>query len=618
MAENRLETIISVTDGFSKNVAAFERKLYDTLKPINNVKTSLEKLGKAFRFKELGQNFDSLKKSSTEFFFNIRNIGQSFGYVKEAFVSVVHLLDNVTAKGDKLAKMSERLGFTVEELQKFEYVADLAGVGSENFVKGIKKLSEMSVEAAGGVKTPAKVFRALGISVKNADGSIKSSQELLLAMADRFAETGVRGLSASQKIFAAQQLLGKSGVDMITVLNQGSDAIRTQMDELVSLGLIDKMQAEKSAVYRDEVSKLNRAINHLSISVASDLLGPMTESVKYLTEYLKNNRETLVKAIQPFINKIPEMAEVFANALPEILDAFTSIASIAEWVVDKVGVKFPVMTAAITGVLVPLLAMIVSFGKVVKSVFSTAFRIGYFAVSRFSGGVKKSSDAVSQSAKKISLFRSCLDRLKRAGISSMGAFKKFSSVASKSMLTVRNGTGKAIVKVKSLATTVRQAASSFSLMGRSAQKAVAKVNAAGTSSMKMIKKVAGSMLLLDTAGEFLAHMTDKDKSKSGMEKFDEFMGDLPILGGFWKFGRNMTVDNVEFEDASNLDLTSSMRSDELDVSELFKMVAATKSSNKVTYGTIDVNFNNVPKDTVIKRHGFDDPTMFGMSMNPAF
>ena len=60
-----------------------------------------------------------------------------------------------------------------------------------------------------------------------------------------------------------------------------------------------------------------------------------------------------------------------------------------------------------------------------------------------------------------------------------------------------------------------------------------------------------------------------------------------------------------------------MLSDELDMSELFRTVTA-KSANNTVHSTIDVNFNNVPKDTAIVRRGFDDPSMYGFSMSPAF
>lgn len=590
MAEQRLNTTISMTDKFSKTVVDFEKKLYHTLKPVNTLEKSLKRLGDAFALKDLGKSFSALKSSSTEFFFNIRNIGQSFGYVKDAFVGVVNLLDKVTAKGDQLAKTSERLGFTVEELQKFEYVADLAGVSSENFVKGMKKLSEASVEAAGGTEAQVKAFRALGISVKNADGSIKSSQELLLAMSDRFAETGARELTAAQKIFAAQKLLGKSGVDMITVLNQGSDAIRAQMDELASLGMIDKKQAEESAAYRDEFSKLNRAIDNLSIALASDLFGPMTESVKYLTEYLKSNRETLVKAIQPFIKKIPEMAETFANALPGILDAFTSIASIAEWVVDKIGVKFPIMVGIFSGVFIPLAAMVISFGKVVKSVFSTAFRVVYFVTSRFSGAAKKATAATAATNKKLS---------ETAAVSQ-----------------------KTESRLSRLFNALKRTSVGYDKLGASAKKAKVGLDQSGNSAVMSSKKMAGALSAAWAVAEGFERLTDKNderyKNLSGLEKFNrvtlDVMEDVPILGSILKGIENLVFEEVVFEPSPGPDLAAAMA---LEDSDLFNM-ATEKRTDNYNHSTIDVNFNNVPKDTVINRRGSVDPTMFGYSMSPAF
>ncbi|MBR6832829.1 MAG: hypothetical protein IKM81_05470 [Fibrobacter sp.] len=592
MAGQKLETTISMTDKFSKTTMVFEKKLYDLLKPVNNLNKSLDKLGKAFQFKDLGQSLNLLKKSSTEFFFNIRNIGESFGYVRYAVVGVFNLLDKVTAKGDDLAKLSERLGFTVEELQKFEYVADLAGVSSETFVKGVKKLSEASVEAAGGTKEQVKAFKALGISVKNTDGSIKSSQELLLAMADRFAVTGKGELSASQKIYAAQKLLGKSGADMITVLNQGSAAIKEQMDELVALGIIDEDQAKKSAVYRDEVGKLKRAIDYLSISVASDLFGPMTESVKYLTWYLKSNRETLVKSIQPFINKIPEMVEVFTGALPGIIDAFMDVASTVKTVVDYIGVKWPVLLTVFSGVGLPLVVMVYSAVKSMLLFANTIWRVAYFFKTSFSSSAKK------------------------ATADTAGVNKKISETAV--------ATQKTESRLSRLLNALKRTAAGYDKLGVSAKKAKVGLEQSGNSAIMSSKKMAGALTAAWAAAEAFEKLTDKNderyKNMSGFSKglrvSLDVIEDIPIFGSLVKGLENLSVDKVDFEKSGVADLSSSMG--DLEDSDLFRAVTSTKTVNNNHHSTIDVNFNNVPKNATIKRRGFDDPSMFGFSMSPAF
>lgn len=570
MAEQKLNTTISMTDKFSKTVSDFEKKLYHTLKPINSVEKSLKRLGNAFAFIDLSKNIGMLKDSSTELFFNIRNIGQSFGYIKDAFVGVVNLLDKVTAKGDELSKTAERLGFTVEELQKFEYVADLAGVSSENFTKGIKKLSEASVEAAGGQKEYVKAFKALGVSFKNADGSIKSSQELLLSLADRFAETGKRELSASQKIFAAQKLLGKSGVDLITVLNQGSDAIRGQMDELVKLGIIDTEQAQKSAAYRDEVGKLKRSIDGLSIALASDLFGPMTASVEYLTSFMISNRDVLKNSLQPFIDKIPKMTTTFTKALPGILEAFTAIASGVEWVVDKIGVKWPMIIAIFTGVGIPLIKVVASVIKVFVSLFSSMARIAIFAKGTFSGTISKLGKGFGFLGKATKM---AVPGLKSFGFALKGAFGPL---------------GWALLAIEEILPLIKKLTSAWGDLKFDSW----------DNAISSLKKIGGI--------------------------FQEWLESLTLIGPIFKMIHGLSVNKVDFSAADSIpDLTAGMQdvvksSKNMDNSELYRASTSVKTINNNTRSAIDVNFNNVPKNVNISRRGFNDPTMFGFSMSPAY
>lgn len=591
MAEKSLETTISMTDKFSKTVVDFEKKLYGLLKPVDKINGSLEKLGKAFQFEDLGKSLGLLKKSSTDLFFNLHNTGKSFGYIKDVFKGVVSLLDKTTARGDSLAKTSKRLGFTVEELQKFEYVADLAGVSSENFTKGIKQLSRASVEAAGGQEELKKAFKSLGIGLKNKDGSLKSSQELLFSLADRFAETGKRELSSSEKIFAANKILGKSGVELITVLDQGSEAIKSQMDELVSLGIVKNEDAKKSEKYRDEVSKLKRAIDNLSFSVAGDLLGPMTESVVFLTNYMKKNKDSLVKSIMPFIQKIPEMTKVFTDALPGVIEAFKDVAATVSGVVDFVGVKWPILITVFSGVGIPLVLMIYSAVKSFLLLLNTIGRVAYFFKTAFSGSAKKASLST----------ETLSNKLNKTSVSAKRTESRF----------------------RSLLSSLKKVSLGFDKVGSSAKKASLNVSKSGNSAVMSSRKMAGALAAAWAVGDAFERLTDSEderyKNKSGFDKalrvFADVIEDIPIFGNFVKGIENLSVDKVDFGDSGVDDLSSLMN---LDESNLFKEAMTTKTINNNTRSSVDINLRGFPKETVVTKRGFDDPTLYGFSMAPAF
>lgn len=619
--KNGIETIISVTDGFSKNFILFEKKIHQIIAPVKKLEHSLKRLDRVSGFKALRENLSSLQRNSSTLLQSITNLGTGIGVIAGTTGIFVSKINKIALMGDSLAKTSKRLGLSVESLQKFNFVAERSGVPVDVMQKNMQKFSLTSMRASAGIKKEAAAFDAFHIKTKKINGDVKSTEELLVELSDKFA---YGGYTATQKLYAAQEIFGEQGASMVNFLEQGPESIRAQMALVEKYGLMNKEQAEASEAYADAVTNMHWAFRGMAVVLGSQVIPVLTKTVEKFTELFAKNKNKFIESVMKVVNKLPNLVDAFLDRLPGFMDFFATLLGWIEQIVNFFGLAKTLGMIVVGSVFVPFVAIVSASVKsvwlLIKAISLLGFHIGKPLVGGMLKFIRSLFNAMSNERKLIRELKSCtvsVDKFSNATQKSTHWFKKLTSVASAGLLKIRNGTGKAVVKVKSLATTVKQAASSFSLMGRSAQKAVAKVNAAGTSSMKMIKKVAGSMLLLDTAGEFLARMTDKDKSKSSREKFDEFMGDLPILGGFWKFGRNMTTSNVEFEDHPDLDLTSGMLSDELDMSELFRTVTA-KSANNTVHSTIDVNFNNVPKDTAIVRRGFDDPSMYGFSMSPAF
>jgi hypothetical protein len=68
---------------------------------------------------------------------------------------------------DELSKMSQRVGISVETLSLWNPAAQQAGVSSEAFEKGLRKLSTTMVDAATGGEDAAQTFRAVGVEFKN-------------------------------------------------------------------------------------------------------------------------------------------------------------------------------------------------------------------------------------------------------------------------------------------------------------------------------------------------------------------------------------------------------------------------------------------------------------------
>ena len=170
---------------------------------------------------------------------------------------------------DDMSKSAQKVGLSTEEFSKLNYAAGLADVSMETLVGSLGKLTKSQAAALKGTGEQAKVFEALGIAVKNADGGLRNSSDVLADFADRF-----RDLKGSPEAMAAGfALFGRSFQDMIPLVKDGGQAIRDTGAELEAFGGVLSTQAGKDAeAFNDNLTRLETAARALATQVASDLL----------------------------------------------------------------------------------------------------------------------------------------------------------------------------------------------------------------------------------------------------------------------------------------------------------------------------------------------------------
>lgn len=174
---------------------------------------------------------------------------------------------------DHLNKLSQKIGISVEALSTLRFAAQLSDVSLETLQKGIKSLSQNITEANTGIGDGAQVFEALGISVRNTDGSMKSTEAVLLQVADVFANLE----DGAVKTALAVKLFGKSGMDMIPFLNQGAAGISQLTQEAERLGLKLTTETARSAeAFNDNLTALKASSSSLGLALARDFLPELT------------------------------------------------------------------------------------------------------------------------------------------------------------------------------------------------------------------------------------------------------------------------------------------------------------------------------------------------------
>lgn len=143
-----------------------------------------------------------------------------------------------------LEKISQQAGATVEEISSLSLAFAAAGLSNDDLGISLKKLNVAISDAAGNATSKAgAAFRAFGVDIHNADGSIKGIAELLPDLADAYARTA----DGPNKVAAGQAILGRSADKLIPVLDGGREALAEYQKQAAEAGLVLSGPAAKAA-----------------------------------------------------------------------------------------------------------------------------------------------------------------------------------------------------------------------------------------------------------------------------------------------------------------------------------------------------------------------------------
>lgn len=182
---------------------------------------------------------------------------------------------------DHMNDLRQKTGESVKTLASFEGMALQSGLSTEQLAKSLARLSINTIAASNGNRVLQNAFSTLGISIKNNDGTLKSSGTLTKEIADKF----VKLKDGPEKAALAVKLFGKSGQDLIPFLNEGSEGI-------TKFGLaIDQDFASRADQFNDTITQIGFSIKNGAIGALKQLLPTLQEIGSAFLDFTKNSSD---------------------------------------------------------------------------------------------------------------------------------------------------------------------------------------------------------------------------------------------------------------------------------------------------------------------------------------
>lgn len=189
--------------------------------------------------------------------------------------------------GDQLDNMAQRTGVAVEELARLQYAAKLSDTSTEALGKGIGNLSKLMVGAAYGGAESSKLFERFDISLRNADGTMRSTTEVLYDLSDVFTAMP----DGPEKTALAMEVFGKKmGAELIPLLNQGSAGLRAMGDEAERLGLVLSAEQTKAAAdFNDNLDRLAMLSRSVAVNLGNLLIPSLNQIMSEMNAAAKSS-----------------------------------------------------------------------------------------------------------------------------------------------------------------------------------------------------------------------------------------------------------------------------------------------------------------------------------------
>ena len=187
---------------------------------------------------------------------------------------VVALAKSAIDLADDMRDLSQRTGVSIQTLGQFKIAAELSGSSLEGVAKGLTFLNKNMVAAATGADGAAAAFKTIGVATNDAQGNLRSADQVFLDIADRFATLR----DGPEKAALAMRIFGKAGAELIPILNLGSE-------EIQRFGLnISQDFADKADAFNDQLGIANAQLTNLTIQIGSALLPVLNGLVLTLTQ----------------------------------------------------------------------------------------------------------------------------------------------------------------------------------------------------------------------------------------------------------------------------------------------------------------------------------------------
>lgn len=337
-SNRRIEYDVRVNDETRRGLSRSQRSISGAFR---NVQNSAQGLGNRINqvFGSIGQHFNGMGRAGSALGQVFSRIGQSFaglgtqvaglgtavgvltiaiGTLVAIALALAAAITLVTVAVGKFVKSQSKLaaelgnnarltGMSTTEYQKMAYVLGSVGVEMDTMKDAMDGLTGKIYAASTGSKDTQAAFDALGLSIFNTNGTVKTSKQMI----DEVVPALQKMSDVGQRNALADELMGDAGTRLIPVLNLQAEEYKNLKKESADYVPISEHMVELSEKQRKAQLQLSLSFKKLLSRSAEKLMVAFTKATEALND--------VVISLQPRVERIATEFQTLFNILGDTL-----------------------------------------------------------------------------------------------------------------------------------------------------------------------------------------------------------------------------------------------------------------------------------------------------------
>lgn len=356
-----------------------QAELNNTERNLANVKNGVDETGDSMKDGEKkALSFGDVLKANLASQAIVGGIKALAGAVKEVAAALASCVTDSAKFADEVNTLSVQTGLSTDQIQEFKYMAELTDTSLETVTGSLSKLTRNMSSAQDGTGAAADAFKALGVDVTDAEGNLRSNQDVFLEVIDALGQMD----NATERDATSMAIFGKSAQELNTLVAQGSEGIKAFADEAHDMGyVLDKDALDSLGSVDDAMQRLKNTgttlKNQIGLALAPTISGFADELMGFMGQIdfsngLSGMIDSILAALPSALSMLLENVSVIVNAItpmiPEVINGL--ITAITDNAPMLIGAAIQMAIALGSGLVQAIPQILASIPQVVGAILN--------------------------------------------------------------------------------------------------------------------------------------------------------------------------------------------------------------------------------------------------------